>query len=191
MIETKMNSIADFIASAKYLVEKKYTSPQRLGALGWSAGAIVIGRALTVEPGLFSAAAIEVGLCNPVRLHVDTSGPANVPEFGDIKTEAGFRALLAMDPYHNVKDGTPYPAVLLTAGINDARGPAWQPAKLAARLQVASTSGRPTLLRVGWDEGHGMASTRTQRARVVSDQYASRGAAPRSRPPRSCARAGR
>lgn len=79
----------------------------------------------------------------------------NIPEFGSVKTAAGFRALYAMSPYANVKDGVKYPAVLITTGINDPRVDAWEPAKLAARLQAASTSGKPVLLRVDYAAGHG------------------------------------
>jgi prolyl oligopeptidase len=89
-----------------------------------------------------------------------------------VKTKAGFEALLAVDALHHVKDGTAYPAVLLTTGINDPRVAPWQPGKMAARLQAANTGGRPVLLRVDYDAGHGIGSTRTQRDELQADQGA-------------------
>jgi len=91
---------------------------------------------------------------------------------GTTETEPGFRALLAMSPYHHIRDGVKYPAVLVTTGINDARVDAWQAAKMAARLQAATASGKPVLLRVDFDAGHGAGSTRTQRNDELADTLA-------------------
>ena len=91
---------------------------------------------------------------------------------GTTETEAGFRALLAMSPYHHVSDGVKYPAVLVTTGINDPRVDAWQAAKMAARLQAATTSGKPVLLRVDFDAGHGYGSTKKQRNEELADTLA-------------------
>ncbi len=77
-----------------------------------------------------------------------------------------------MSPYHHVKDKTPYPAVLLTSGINDPRVPVSQPAKMAARLQAATSSGKPILLRVDYDAGHGLGSTKSQVEAELTDQFA-------------------
>jgi len=79
-----------------------------------------------------------------------------------VKTEDGFKGLYAMSAYHWVKDGTKYPAVLVTTGFNDPRVDSWQAAKMAARLQAASTSGKPVLLRIDYDAGHGIGSTKKQ-----------------------------
>ncbi len=86
------------------------------------------------------------------------SGPANIPEFGSVTTEEGFKALYATDAYQHVKDGTAYPAVLLTTGTSDPRVAPWQAAKMTARLQAATSSGKPVLLRVDYDAGHGLGS---------------------------------
>jgi prolyl oligopeptidase len=77
-----------------------------------------------------------------------------------------------MSPYHRVKDGVAYPAVLLTTGTNDPRVTSWEPAKMAARLQAASSSGKPVLLRVDYDAGHGLGSTRTQNVQEWADDFA-------------------
>jgi prolyl oligopeptidase len=98
------------------------------------------------------------------------SGPANIPEFGTVKTPEGFKALYAMDAYQHVKNGTPYPAVLLTTGLNDPRVAPWQAAKMTARLQAATSSNKPVLLRVDYDAGHGMGSTKSQRDLELADE---------------------
>ena len=93
-------------------------------------------------------------------------------EMGTTETEAGFRALLAMSPYHHIQDGVKYPAVLVATGINDPRVDAWQAAKMAARLQAASASGKPVLFRVEDDAGHGMGATTTQIYAERADYFA-------------------
>ncbi len=152
---TKPNSWRDFIACAEYLVDKKYTSPEHLAALGGSAGGILIGRAITERPDLFSAAATRVGEFDMLRVETTSNGVPNIPEFGSTKTKEGFEALYAMSPYHHVKDGRRYPAVMLETGINDPRVDPWQSAKMASRLQAATTSGKPVLLWVNYAGGHG------------------------------------
>jgi len=150
----KQNGIDDFIACADYLVAQGYTAPAKLAAKGTSAGGVVVGRALTQKPELFRAAILEVACLDALHFENTRNGPPNVPEWGSVKTEEGFAALRAMSPYEHVVPGTAYPAVLLTAGMNDPRVDVWQPAKMAARLRAASTSGRPILLAVNYDEGH-------------------------------------
>jgi prolyl oligopeptidase len=87
-------------------------------------------------------------------------------------TEAdGFKALYEMSPYDHVKDGTPYPAVMVSTGWNDPRVASWEPGKMAARLQAATSSGKPVLLRVDYDAGHGIGSTKTQRDELLGDIY--------------------
>ncbi len=152
---TKPNTWGDFIACAEYLISKGYTSSARLAGEGGSAGGILIGRAITDRPDLFRAAIIDVGALDTLRFENTANGETNIPEFGSTKTEEGFKALYAMSSFHHVKDQTAYPAVLLTTGINDPRIEPWEPAKMAARLQAATSSGRPVLLRVDYGGGHG------------------------------------
>jgi prolyl oligopeptidase len=169
---TKPNTVADFIACAEYLVKKGYTSPAHLAGTGTSAGGITIGRAITERPDLFRAAIPRVGVMNALRTENEPGGPANIPEFGTVRNESGYRALLAMDAVHNVKPNTRYPAVLLTAGLHDSRVEAWQPAKMTAALQKNSTSGYPVILRVDFDAGHGMGLGKSQRSAELADIYA-------------------
>ncbi len=151
----KPNTWRDFIACAEYLIEKKYTSPAHLAGVGGSAGGILIGRAITERPDLFRAAVITSGVLDALRNETTPNGPGNIPEFGSTKTEDGFKSLLAMSAYHHVTDHTPYPAVLLQVGMNDPRVDPWESGKMTARLQAATSSGKPVLLLVNYAGGHG------------------------------------
>ena len=169
---TKPNTWRDAIACAEWLVANNYTSRSRMSIQGGSAGGLFVGGAITERPELFGAAVDQVPFSDTVRSEVSASGPSNAPEFGSVKDEAGFRALLAMSPYAAVKDGVKYPAVLLTTGVNDPRVDAWDVAKMAARLMAASASGRPVLLRVDYDEGHGIGSTKKSQYEERADIFA-------------------
>ena len=166
---TKVNTITDFIAVAEFLVKYGFTRPQKLAIQGGSAGGIPAGGALVRRPDLFAAVVARVPVMDMLRVEFAPNGPSNIPEFGSVATREGFEALLAMSAYHHVKDGTPYPAVLLTTGYNDPRVEPWQPGKMAARLQQASTSGKPILLRVDFAAGHGRGTTRAQLDEELAD----------------------
>jgi prolyl oligopeptidase len=168
----KPNTWRDLVAAAELLVAERWTSPSRLSIRGGSAGGITVGRAMTERPDLFSAVISQVGVSNPLRAEFSQNGPPNVPEFGSVKTEDGFKGLFAMDAYQHVKDGERYPAVMLTTGITDPRVDPWQAAKMAARLQAANGSGKPVLLRVDYQAGHGLGSTRAQRDVEMADVFA-------------------
>jgi prolyl oligopeptidase len=167
---TKPNTWKDFIACAEYLTGHGYTTPAHLAGEGASMGGVLIGRAITERPDLFGAAVISVGLADTLRAELTDNGHTNIPETGSTKTEAGFRALYEMSPYHHVKDGTSYPAVLVMTGINDPRVDPWHPGKLAARLQAASTSGKPVLLRVDYGGGHGSGGGKQDMLENVADR---------------------
>src|SRR5262249_54772478 len=169
---TKQHTIDDFLAGAEYLIEHKYTSPARLAGEGTSAGGVTIGGAITQRPDLFGAALIRVGDSDSGRSELMDRGPANIPEFGTVKEPEGFKGLFSMDAYQHVKLDTPYPAVLLTTGVNDPRVAPWQAAKMTARLQAATSSGKPVLLRVDYDAGHGMGSTKSHRDSDLADELA-------------------
>ena len=169
---TKQNTISDFISCAEYLVKRGYTSPGKLALRGTSAGGITVGGALTQRPDLFALAIVNVGVVDALRAEAEPNGAVNTPEFGSLKDADGFKALYAMDAYQHVKDGTPYPTVLLITGANDPRvGPA-QLFKMTARLQAATSSKNPILLRVDTDAGHGFGSSKTQRDLITADQAA-------------------
>jgi prolyl oligopeptidase len=171
-LATKPHTWEDFIACGQYLIDHGYTSPTHLAGEGTSAGGITIGRAITARPDLFGAALIRVGSVNALRAELSPNGPPNVPEFGTFTTLDGFQALYAMDAYQHVQDGVKYPAVMVETGINDPRVASWEPAKMAARLQAATGSGKPVILRVDYDAGHGMGSTKSQGDALRADEYA-------------------
>jgi prolyl oligopeptidase len=169
---TKKNTVTDFLACAQYLIDHKYTSPQHLAGEGTSAGGLTIGGAITERPDLFGAALDNVGDSDALRSELETSGPANIPEFGTVKNADDFRNMLAISPFHRVKDHTAYPAALLTTGVNDPRVDPWQVTKMTARLQAATSSGKPVLLRVDYDAGHGgIGATKSQHTALLTDQY--------------------
>lgn len=158
----KINTIDDFIACAEFLVSEKYTRPDKLAAVGQSAGGIMVGGAIVRRPELFAAAVIQFGILNALRLEQTPIGFSNVPEFGSASTPEGFRNLLKIDAYHNLRDGVRHPAVLLTLGMNDIRVPPWQSSKFAARLQQINAdigSSKPVLVRVDESGGHGVATS--------------------------------
>ncbi len=172
-IATKQRTVDDFIACARYLIDHMYTQPAKLAGEGTSAGGVTIGNAIVQHPELWAAALDVVGDTNAVRDEFAEGGPANIPEFGSIADKAGWDALYATDAYLHVKDGVPYPAVLAVTGANDPRVAPWIVGKFAARLQAATSSGKPVLLRVDYDAGHGfLNSSRTQAQLLTTDEYA-------------------
>jgi prolyl oligopeptidase len=171
-LENKPNTWRDLIAVSEDLVAAKYTAPAHLAIGGRSAGGIPMGRAMEERPDLFAAVVSGVGWHNPLRYVAEQNGYAEEPEWGAIADPAGFKALKSIDSYQQVVDGTKYPAVLLTTGVTDPRVAPFHPAKMAARLQTATASGKPVLLRVDFDAGHGMGSTRAQQDAEAADTYA-------------------
>jgi len=171
-LENKPNTWRDLIDVCEDLVALKYTTPAHLAIGGRSAGGITVGRALTERPDLFAAVVAGVGWHNPLRYVAEQNGYTEEPEWGAISEPAGFKALRQIDSYQSVVDGTRYPAVLLTTGLTDPRVASFHPAKMAARLQAASSSSLPVLLRVDFDAGHGIGSTRAQQDAEAADTYA-------------------
>jgi prolyl oligopeptidase len=169
--ENKPNTISDFIACAEHLVAEGYTTHARLVGNGASAGGLTIGGAITRRPDLFTAGWAMVPIADLLRFEFSRIGPVNIPEFGTVADPDDFRAMRAVSPYENIMTGTRYPAVLITTGINDRRVPPSQAAKLAARLQAATASGRPVLLRVDWGTGHGVGTTTGDQEEMLADAF--------------------
>lgn len=168
---TKPNTWKDGIAAARYLISQGITRPAKLAITGGSAGGIFVGRATTEAPELFAAAIYEVGCLDTVRAEFTANGITNISEFGTVKDPAEFKALLEMSTYHQIKDGVAYPAVLLVHGMNDPRVDVWNSSKTAARLQAANPGGKPVLLRLDAQAGHGIGSTANQFDQQVADVY--------------------
>ncbi|MCC5869026.1 MAG: S9 family peptidase [Gammaproteobacteria bacterium] len=169
---TKPNSWKDFNAAAEYLIEQGWTDASRLAAWGGSAGGLLVGRAMTDRPELYTAVVPMVGALDMIRMETTPNGVPNIPEFGTRTNEAGFRALLEMSTYHQVRDGVAYPAVLLTHGVNDPRVEVWHTTKTAARLMAATASSKPVLMRLDYESGHGVGNTRTQVFDERADMFA-------------------
>lgn len=155
-LANKQNVFDDFAACARSLVELGYTKPERLAIAGRSNGGLLMGASLVQHPEMFRAVAAAVGIYDMLRTELSPNGAFNVTEYGSVTDEALFRALLAYSPFHNVKDGVAYPAVLFTTGANDPRVDPYHSRKMTARLQAATSSDRPVLLRASSDTGHGM-----------------------------------
>ena len=166
---TKYHTWQDAEDCALHLINLGYSSHRTIGVIGGSAGGITVGRLMTERPALAAVAISMVGVSDPLRSEFSPNGPPNIPEFGSVKTERGFHDLFAMDAYQHVHDGVDYPSVLLTTGLNDPRVSPWEATKMTARLQAATASQNPVLLRVGDDAGHGFGSTRAQRVQETAD----------------------
>ena len=170
-MHNKPNTWKDLIATAEYLIDKGYTRPEHMAPMGGSAGGILAGRSVTARPDLFGAVVMQVGMLDAIRAETTTNGVPNIKEFGTVTNAAGFEGLLAMSAYHHVVEGVQYPAALLTHGFNDPRVNPWMSGKMAARLQAVNKSNGPTLLRVDFDAGHGIGSTREQVLAQYADIY--------------------
>jgi len=155
MLERKQNVFDDFSAVLDELVALKYSRPDRLGILGGSNGGLLMGAMITQHPGKFRVAVSLVGIYDMLRVELSPNGSFNVPELGSVKDPAQFRALHAYSPYHRVRAGTEYPAILMTAGANDPRVAPWHSRKMVAALQAAQRGDAPILLRTSDTAGHG------------------------------------
>nr|WP_047165480.1 prolyl oligopeptidase family serine peptidase [Sphingomonas sp. Y57] len=168
--ETKPNSWRDLISVCETLIADGVTSPKQLAITGTSAGGITVGRAMTERPDLFAAVISNVGWSNPIRYTAEQN-VSDIDEWGPMVDARSFRIMYDMDSYQAVKNATPYPAVLCVTGATDPRVAPWHVAKFAARLQAATSSDNPVLLRVDFDAGHGVGSTRTQGDALAADMY--------------------
>ncbi len=167
----KQNVFDDFIACAQYLVEHKYTSSAHLAILGGSNGGLLMGAAFTQRPDLFRAVVSFVGIYDMLRVELDPNGAFNVTEYGTVKDPDQFKALYAYSPYHHVKDGTAYPAILFLTGENDHRVNPMQSRKMTARLQAANRSDHPILLRTTASAGHGIGTALDEEIEQGADVF--------------------
>jgi len=168
----KQHVFDDFYACARALVDQGYTRPERLAISGRSNGGLLMGAALTQHPEMYRAVVSGVGIYDSLRFELTPNGVFNVTELGTVQDPAQFRALYGYSPYHHVTDGVAYPAVLLTTGANDPRVDPYNSRKMTARLQAATGSDRPILLRASDDIGHGMGSPLGAVIDEAADSYA-------------------
>ncbi|MDZ4287184.1 MAG: prolyl oligopeptidase family serine peptidase, partial [Prosthecobacter sp.] len=168
----KQNVFNDFAACAQHLVNHGYTRKEKLAIEGGSNGGLLMGAVLTQHPDLARAVVAHVGIYDMLRVELDPNGAFNVTEFGTVKDLQQFKAIYAYSPYHRVVDGTPYPAVFFLAGETDGRVNPANSRKMAARLQAATASGRPILLRQSADSGHGMGTALSEEIAQNADVFA-------------------
>ncbi len=163
MLANKQNVFDDMYAASEAMVKNNWTDNEHLGIMGGSNGGLLMGALLTQHPEAFKAVVSFVGIYDMIRNELFPNGEYNVSEYGTSKNESDFNWLYAYSPYHNIKQNTPYPAILLETGINDPRVASWQSRKFAAALQDANTSGNPILLLTRMNEGHGVTASFSQR----------------------------
>jgi prolyl oligopeptidase len=171
-LTNKQNVFDDFYACAQHLVDAKYTTPARLAIQGGSNGGLLMGAELTQHPEAFKAVVSSVGIYDMLRNKRDSNGAFNVAEYGSVTDPKQFDALYAYSPYHHVKDGVAYPAVLFMTGANDPRVAPYHSRKMTARLQAATSSDAPILLRTSAHTGHGIGSPLSAQIDETTDIYA-------------------
>jgi len=154
-LERKQNVFDDFIAAAEYLIEEKYTSPEKLAIMGGSNGGLLVGACMIQRPELFKVALPAVGVMDMLRYHKFTIGWAWATDYGTSETEEGFNYLIKYSPIHNIKDGVSYPATLVTTADHDDRVVPAHSFKFIARLQAADAGPNPVLVRIETKAGHG------------------------------------
>jgi prolyl oligopeptidase len=165
----KQNVFDDFIACAQHLIDRKYTSPAHLAIIGGSNGGLLMGAAFTQRPDLFRAVVSYVGIYDMLRVELDPNGAFNVTEFGTVKDPDQFKSLYTYSPYHHVKEAAAYPAILFPTGENDHRVNPMQSRKMTARLQAATSSGHPILLRTSSNAGHGIGTAADEQIEEEAD----------------------
>jgi len=165
----KQNVFDDFYACSQTLVSEGYTRPEKLAIIGGSNGGLLMGAEVTQHPDAFRAVVSFVGLYDMLRSELAPNGAFISTEYGTVKDPDQFRALFAYSPYHHVVDGTKYPAMMLLTGANDPRVSPYQSRKMIARLQAASASGQPLLLRTSSKTGHGLDAPLDERVDQAAD----------------------
>ena len=174
MLAGKRRVFADFIAAAEWLIAASYTRPKRLAIASGSNNELLTKTALTQQPDLFAAVICRVPLLDMLHYHHFLMARYWVPEYGSANNPEQFAVLRSYSPYHNVRDGVRYPAVLLTAGANDSRVHPLHARKMAARLQAATASdpeAHPILLSVESHSGHGPGKPLADQIRESADLW--------------------
>jgi prolyl oligopeptidase len=169
MLDRKQNVFDDFVAAAQWLIDNKYTSPEKLAIRGGSNGGLLVGAAIAQRPELFAAAVPAVGVMDMLRFHKFTIGWAWVNEYGSSDDAKQFQTLIKYSPLQNLKAGTKYPATLITTGDHDDRVVPGHSFKFAAALQAAQGAEKPALIRIETRAGHGAGTPTTKLIETAAD----------------------
>jgi prolyl oligopeptidase len=167
----KQNVFDDFAGAATHLIERGFTSRERLAAEGGSNGGLLMGAMITQYPGLFRAVVSHGGIYDMLRVELTPNGEFNTTEYGTVKDRDQFAALYEYSPYHLVQDKTAYPSVLFLTGANDPRVDPMHSRKMTARLQAATSAANPILLRTSATTGHGGGSPLSAESSEEADVY--------------------
>ncbi len=168
----KQNVFDDFIAAAEWLIENKYTKPEKLAIAGGSNGGLLVGACMTQRPELFGAALPAVGVMDMLRFHKFTIGWAWCSDYGSPDNPEEFKALYDYSPLHNLKSGTAYPATLITTADHDDRVVPAHSFKFASALQEAHAGEKPVLIRIETKAGHGAGKPTAKIIEELADHWA-------------------
>jgi len=175
MLDKKQNVFDDMIAAGEYLISEKYASPNRLAIEGGSNGGLLMGAMLTQRPDLFRAVVCEVPLLDMLRYQGFQIAKLWIPEYGNAENPEQFKWLYAYSPYHHVKAGVEYPAVLFTTADSDSRVDPMHAKKMTALMQASAANGssrtRPILLRIESKAGHGQGTPVAKQIEEGTDVY--------------------
>jgi len=170
----KKNTFIDFIACAEYLIRERFTSPEKLFAMGRSAGGLLMGAITNMRPDLFEAVVAEVPFVDVITTMLDPSIPLTTGEYdewGDPNQKEYYDYMFSYSPYDNV-EARDYPNLLVTGGLHDSQVQYWEPAKWVAKLRAMKTDNNRLLLKTNMDAGHGGASGRFKRHHETAFSYA-------------------
>ena len=170
----KRNTFTDFIASAEYLINKKYTSKDKLAIIGGSAGGLLIGAVVNMRPDLFKVVVADVPFVDMLNTMLDPTIPLTVTEYeewGNPHDSLSYFYMRSYSPYDNVERKA-YPAMLVTGGLNDPRVGYWEPTKWVAKLRSMKTDSNILLLKINMGEGHFGVSGRYAELKDVAFQFA-------------------
>ena len=172
---SKKNTFTDFIAAAEHLIERRYARAGNIVAQGGSAGGLLVGAVTNMRPDLWAGVIGQVPFVDVINTMSDTSLPLTPPEWPEwgnpIEDPEAYDYMFSYSPYDQVRPQA-YPAVLATGGLSDPRVTYWEPEKWVARLRPATTSGKPVLLKINMEAGHGGASGRFDYLKEVAHDYA-------------------
>jgi prolyl oligopeptidase len=175
MLDKKQNVFDDFVAAAEYLIAQKYTDKDHLAIRGGSNGGLLMGAALTQRPDLFRAVVCQVPLLDMLRYQNFQIAKLWIPEYGSSDDPKQFEWLYAYSPYHHVKVGQEYPAILFMTADSDTRVDPMHAKKMAALMQAEAKNGRsrerPILLRIDTKAGHGAGKPMTKQVEDLTDIY--------------------